>query len=140
MSDDRRRDDFLGGRARLAMLTTLRRDGSPLSIPVWFDWNGSAVSMFCAAGSPKLKRIEDDPRVTVLIANDRDEDEYWVSFDGNAEIAAAGGFDLAERLAARYWDLDDPERSNTLAEWRSGGDAAFRLITVEPTKIRTYGA
>lgn len=119
------------------MLTTLRRDGSPVTVPVWYEWDGQRILMFCGADSAKLKRIEHDPRVTVVVANDVDEVEYWVSFDGDAEVEP-GGFDLAERLAGRYWDLEDRGRASTLELWRSAKDDGFRQITLTPSRVRTY--
>ena len=52
-----RMDDFLAKRSRIAMLSSLRRDGRPLTVPVWFDWDGSVVRMFAGATSPKVTRL-----------------------------------------------------------------------------------
>ncbi len=131
-------DQFLARRPRYAMLTTLRGDGSPTTVPVWFEWNGRVVAMFCGATSTKLVRLRRDPRVTVLVGNEVDEPEYWVAFDGEARIGESGGSELAQRLAPRYWDLEDPQRAATLGQWTAAGDAGFRLITLEPEVIRTY--
>jgi hypothetical protein len=38
-----------------------------------------------------------------------------VSVAGPATVEPDGGHDLAARLAARYWDLDDPARADDLA-------------------------
>ena len=78
--------------------------------------------------------------VTVqLIANEHDEPEFWVAFDGDARIEAHGGLELAERLAARYWDLDQPAQAAALEAWQSAGDDAFRLIVLDAPTVRTYG-
>ncbi|MEM7340262.1 MAG: pyridoxamine 5'-phosphate oxidase family protein [Actinomycetota bacterium] len=131
-------DEFLTRRTRYAMLTTLRKDGSPTTVPIWYDWDGTVVSFFCGTTSIKLTRIARDPRVTLLVSNDVDEPEYWVAFDGIAEVSEASGLTLAEQLAPEYWDLDDPQRAGALATWRAAGAEAFRLVTVEPAAIRTY--
>jgi PPOX class probable F420-dependent enzyme len=128
---------FLSARARLAMLTTLRRDGSPTTVPVWFDWDGTELSIFCEAASSKLDRIRRDPRITVTVANDVDEPEYWVAFDGVARIEAGGGLDLAERLAPHYWDLSDPDRAAALEGWRTAGDEAMAKVVLRPDRVRT---
>ena len=130
--------DFLTARVRLAMLTTLRSSGAPISVPVWFDWADGRVSMFCAVNSAKLTRLARDPRASVLVPNDIDESEHWVSFEGEAEVEEQGGFELAERLAERYWDLQDPTRAETLATWRAFADGGFRKIVLTPTKILEY--
>ena len=43
---DAERDAFLSGR-RYGILTTLRADGAPVSVPVWYEWDGAALRMFC---------------------------------------------------------------------------------------------
>ena len=77
----------------------------PISVPVWFDWDGVTVQMFASADSPKMRRLQSDPRVSLLVSNDVDEPESWVAFDGSVTIDDSGGFELAESLAKRYWDL-----------------------------------
>ena len=39
------RDAFLSD-TRLGMLTMLNEQGNPLAVPVWFEWDESAVRMF----------------------------------------------------------------------------------------------
>lgn len=130
--------EFLAARPRMAMLSSLRSDGRPLTVPVWFDWDGSAVRMFAAADSPKVSRVQRDPRVSVVVANEHDEPEFWVAFDGDARIEAHGGLELAARLAARYWDLDQPAQAAALEAWQEAGEDAFRLIVLDDPRIRTY--
>ena len=99
---------------RYGILSTLRRDGSPIAIPVWFDWDGRSVRMFTNAGSPKLRRLATDARASVLVTNHIDEKEKWVAFDGTVAVSDDGGLELAEKLAQRYWDLNDPARASAL--------------------------
>lgn len=127
---------FLGARSRLAMLTTLRRDGTPTTVPVWFEWASGELSIFCEAASSKLDRIRRDPRISVTVANDLDEPEFWVAFDGVAAIEPDGGLAVAERLAPAYWDLSDPGRVATLAAWREAGDGAMARIVLRPERVR----
>lgn len=131
------RDQFLAT-PRLAVLLTNRQGGTPMGVPVWFDWDGEVVRMFAGDYTPKVRRLRRDPKASVLVTNRIDESERWVAFDGRVSISDTGGFELAERLAPRYWDLKDPARLQMLEFWRSGRDA-FCLLTLEPTKIRTGG-
>ena len=133
---DKERDSFLE-KPRYGTLNTLRRDGTPIGIPVWFEWNGEAVRMFTLGESPKIKRLEVDARASLLVVNELDEHETWVAFDGPIKIRENGGFDLAEKLSTRYWDLSDPKRRGTLESWREVA-TMFRLLEMKPTKIRTY--
>ena len=122
---------------RYGILSTLRRDGSPIAIPVWFDWDGSSVRMFTNAGSPKLRRLAHDARASVLVTNHIDEKEKWVAFDGTVAVSDDGGFELAEKLAQRYWDLNDPVRASALESWRAM-ESGWRLLEMVPDDVRTY--
>ncbi len=133
---DEERDEFLT-KPRLGMLSLLRTDGSPVSVPVWFEWRGDVVRMFTSVVSPKIERLKNDPRATLLVANDLDEHETWVAFDGEIEIQDEGGLELAEQLAPVYWDLSDAKRQKTLDFWREAA-AALRILELRPSKIRTY--
>jgi PPOX class probable F420-dependent enzyme len=135
INDDESRDLFLST-PRLAVLMTNRREGTPIGVPVWFEWDGSTVRMFAASTSPKVRRLRRDPRASVLVTNRLDEGECWVAFDGQVSISDTGGFELAERLAPRYWDLEDPERRDMLELWRKA-QAVLSLLTLKPTLIRT---
>jgi hypothetical protein len=62
----------------------------------------------------------------------------WVAFDGRATITRDGAFELAERLARRYWDMADPEEQTTVESWRKTS-AGLRVIEIIPTSVRWYG-
>jgi PPOX class probable F420-dependent enzyme len=134
---DEERDAFLA-EPRYGILTTLRGDGSPVAVPVWFDWDGAKVRMFTTEGTSKMRRIRNDARATVLVANNLDEKEKWVAFDGEVAIRDQGGLDLAMDLAERYWDLSDPDRAAALESWKRMKDI-WRLLELTPRSIRTYG-
>jgi len=133
---DADRDAFLAVN-RYGILSTLRRGGSPIAIPVWFDWDGSSVRMFTTAGSPKLRRLANDARASVLVTNHVDEKEKWVAFDGTVAVSDEGGLELAEKLAQRYWDLNDPIRATALKSWRAM-ESEWRLLEMVPDNVRTY--
>ena len=132
--DAAERERFLA-RTRLGILSSNRKDGRPLSVPVWFDWDGRTVRMFAAKDSPKVRRLTADPRVSLLAVNHLDEPEGWVAFDGEVTIGD-GDFALVEKLAERYWDLELPVPRDTLAAWRAAKDA-FCFLEFEPTEIRS---
>ena len=134
--DEAERERFLE-RTRLGILSSNRKDGRALSVPVWFDWDGHTVRMFAAKDSPKVRRLTRDPRASLLVTNHLDEPEAWVAFDGEVSIGD-GDFALVENLAARYWDLEQPGPRDMLAAWRGAKDA-FCLMTFEPTEIRSGG-
>jgi PPOX class probable F420-dependent enzyme len=133
---DEERDRFLE-EPRYGVLTILRTDGSPIAVPVWFDWTGEVVRMFTSVVSPKMERLKADPRASLLVVNHIAEHETWVAFDGVVSIQDEGGIELAEQLSSHYWNLSDPARQQTLEFWRNAA-AALRILELKPTRIRTY--
>ena len=63
------------------------------------------------------------------------ERERWVSVAGRATVEADGAHDLCSRLAARYWDLDDPVRADDLAAILA--DDQVRVV-IHPDKTSRY--
>ncbi len=134
---DEVRDAFLA-ETRIGILSTASEDGAPTSVPVWFEWDGSHARVFSNANSPKINRLERDPRVSLLVVNRVGEQEYWVAIDGKIEIRDEGAAELAKRLADRYWDMTDADHKKTVDMWVAD-DATLRLLEIVPTQIRTYG-
>jgi hypothetical protein len=88
----------------------------PQPRPVWFEATAEGtVQLFTAPDSLKLRHRERDPRASLVVAAPVGERERWVSVAGPTTVEPDGAHDLLDRLAARYWDLDDPTRSGQLA-------------------------
>ena len=62
-----------------------------------------------------MRRLRRDPRASIVVAAPVGEREHWASIAGTVSVELGGAHDLASRLAARYWDLDDPTRAADLA-------------------------
>jgi PPOX class probable F420-dependent enzyme len=129
---DEQRDAFLR-EPRIAVLTTLTQDGSPTGIAIWFEWDGSHARMFTTRDSPKIRRIEADPRVSLTVAEPAGVPEAWVTIEGEARVVE-GGFALAERLAPRYYPPEQAERA--LASWGAAADR-WVVIEVTPRRVRS---
>jgi PPOX class probable F420-dependent enzyme len=121
---------------RIAKLATLNADGSPTIVPVWFEWDGETAAVFTGRGSPKVRRLARDARVALSVEEGVGAREAWVTIEGNATIVDEGGYELAERLAHRYYE--EPRRSQALAEWAKMRDD-FVVLRITPTRIRTGG-
>jgi PPOX class probable F420-dependent enzyme len=133
--NDAERDAFLAT-TRLAMLSTLKDDGAPITVPVWFEWDGETVRMFSGATASKVRRLQRDARASVLIPNSPGEPESWVAFDGEVAISPDGAFELASRMAQRYWDMTDAGHAETVESWRKAA-AHLRLLQLKPRTIRS---
>ena len=121
---------------RVAILTMLTEAGGPVAVPVWYEWDGQRARIFTGAESRKVRRLQRDPRVSLLVARPAGEPEEWVALDGTITIYPQGAIALAELLAERYWDLSNESHAATLQSWRDQAET-LRVLELTPTKIRS---
>jgi hypothetical protein len=113
--------------------------GTPIAEPrpVWFEvTEDGAVQLFSLATSPKVRRVRREPWASLVAANEFAEPENWIAISGTATVEEDGAAELAARLGARYWDLDDPEKAATL---KSMVEADLVRIVIRPERISRYG-
>lgn len=60
--------------AHTGILTTLRRDGRPVSLPVWFATVGRTIYVRTPAKTRKVEHVRRDPRATFLV----ERGEKWI--------------------------------------------------------------
>jgi nitroimidazol reductase NimA-like FMN-containing flavoprotein (pyridoxamine 5'-phosphate oxidase superfamily) len=78
------------------ILTTLRRDGTPIALPLWYACLDRTI--YLQTRGRKLERIRHDPRASFLVeTGDHWADLKAVHLNGVAEIV-----DLDEALSARF--------------------------------------
>jgi PPOX class probable F420-dependent enzyme len=79
--------------AHTGIFTTLRRDGMPIALPVWFVVEDRTVAMMTPAGTKKLARIRHDPRASFLV----ESGECWAELRG---VHLTGRVEIVEDAAA----------------------------------------
>ncbi|KUI28684.1 pyridoxamine 5'-phosphate oxidase [Mycobacterium sp. IS-1742] len=108
----------------------------PQPRPVWFEvTDAGTVQLFTGPDSLKVRQQRRDPRASLVVAAPVGERERWVSVAGRATVEPDGAHDLAARLAARYWDLSDPARSEELAGML---DEDWVRLVIHPESVRRY--
>jgi PPOX class probable F420-dependent enzyme len=50
----------------IAWLTTVRADGQPQSVPVWFLWNDESFLIYSQPDRQKLRNISNNPRIDLI--------------------------------------------------------------------------
>jgi hypothetical protein len=135
------RDDDLALLVRplYAFLTVAPRGGRwPAPRPVWFEVTDDGdLQLFSVRGAPKLDRLREHPRASVVVAAPPGEPEHWVAVEGPVTLHDQGGAELAARLAERYWDLDEPGHRAALDGWRAGD--VVRIV-VHPELVHRFAA
>lgn len=127
------RDAFLQ-ETRIAKLATLNRDGSPTIVPVWFEWDGTHAALFTHRSSPKVARIRLHPAVALSVEEGVGVPEAWVTIEGVATIESDGGWDLANRLAQRYYTVE--KNRTVLPAWKRMADD-WAVVRITPRRIRS---
>ncbi|MEU8877714.1 pyridoxamine 5'-phosphate oxidase family protein [Streptomyces javensis] len=108
----------------------------PQPRPVWFEATAEGtIQLFTAPDSVKVRRLRRDPRASIVVAAPVGERERWLSVAGRTSVESDGAHELCARLAARYWDLDDPARAEDLAEILA--TEQIRLV-IHPETVRRF--
>jgi PPOX class probable F420-dependent enzyme len=71
-------ESFLA-RPLVAVLTTLKPDGSPTASPVWYEFDGGIFYFWIGAGSAKARNIRSNARAAVCIASHEEPYQYVVA-------------------------------------------------------------
>jgi general stress protein 26 len=122
-------------RPLFGFLTVAAGPQPPQPRPVWFEaTDHGTVELFTGPVTAKVRRLRHDPRASLVVAAPVGERERWVAIAGHTEVVADGAHELAARLAARYWDLDDPARAAELSDILA--DDQVRLIIHADTVSR----
>jgi len=130
MSNEQRRA-FLTAGARTVTLATLRADGRPHAVPVWFVLDGDDIVITIGETTVKGRNIARDPRVTAVV-DDEAPPYAFVSIDGTAELST-------DRAELRRWAGEIGRRY--LGEEGAEGFAEYAVSTgmvvarIRPTRI-----
>lgn len=132
---EREIDEFLAERGHLARIATVRADGAPSVVPVWFICEKGRILITPRKHSEFLQNIRRDPRVAITI--DEEAGGYRkVLFEGTARILYQPGEDRKwddtyRRIACRY--IDESSAAKYLSETR---DQPRALIGIERASAR----
>src|SRR5258707_4609216 len=116
--------DFLAERSHLARIATVRADGSPSVVPVWFIFEGGKVLITPRKHSAFLQNLRREPRVAITI--DEEAGRYRkVLFEGKAEI-------LFKACNDRKWD--DIYRLIACLYVAEASAGYYRTVTKDPQR------
>jgi PPOX class probable F420-dependent enzyme len=116
--------------AFVAVVTTLRPDGSPHNTVTWVDVDERGVSFNTVRGRAKPRHLEADPRVTLTVL-DPENPYRWISISGRAELTEEGADAQIDRLAKKYLGEDE-------YPWRRP-DETWVTVRITPEKIESTG-
>ncbi|MGH2679130.1 MAG: TIGR03618 family F420-dependent PPOX class oxidoreductase [Actinomycetota bacterium] len=115
----------------IAVLSTVRQDGSILLSPVWHEWRDGGFNVWTGANDVKSRHLRREPRASILVA----ESSYplrGAEVRGTARIVPEDAFETAIRIAGRYLG---PEKGEAYVRKVGGNDVTIRL---EPGELRAW--
>ncbi len=133
--NEREIDAFLAERGHLARIATVKSDGAPSVVPVWFIYENGSILITPRKNSEFLANVRRESRVAITI--DEEASGYRkVLFEGAAQILYQPGEDRKwddtyRRIACRYIDEESADRY--LSETR---DQPRALIGVERARAK----
>jgi PPOX class probable F420-dependent enzyme len=114
----------------VAVLATLRRDGSVLLSPVWHEWRDGGFNVWTDADDVKARHLRRDPRASILVAESR-QPLRGIEVRGVARIIEDAALETAVRIASRYIS---PERGAAYV----GSGANDVIVRLEPGDLRIW--
>jgi PPOX class probable F420-dependent enzyme len=116
-----------------AILALHRADGSILQTPIWYEWHDGAFRFQIPAGDRKIRMLERDPRVSLVVAEN--EHPYRaIEVRGRARMTADAYDEIGHAIVARYVLAHDPTAS--IESYLS--DIPGAIVTVEADSVRAW--
>jgi len=122
---------FLADGTRTGKLATVRADGRPHVVPIWFVVDGEDLAFTTGGGSVKARTMRRDPRVCLCVDDERPPFAFAM-VEGTASLSEdpAELLRIATAVGARYMG---PERAEEFGR-RNGGPGEL-LVRVAPSHV-----
>jgi PPOX class probable F420-dependent enzyme len=72
-------------REPVVWLSTVRPDGGPHLVPIWFSWDGEALLVFSKPHAQKVRNLRQHPSVMLALGNAEDDFDIGM-IEGRAEL------------------------------------------------------
>jgi PPOX class probable F420-dependent enzyme len=115
----------------VAVLATLRDDGSVLLSPIWYEWVDGGFNLWVEASNAKARHLRRDPRATIVVA-EAVAPLRGVEVRGTAQFIETDVTATARRIAARYIGDEDAAADT---EALQGADV---IVRIEPGHLRVW--
>ena len=116
-----------------AVLSTLRRDGSPYTIPLWYLWEGEVADDFHPSSNPPsghawflggetstwVRHLQHDPRMSLCI-DVEGPPAMHVGIDGTVEVSTEADsevWEIMRRLVVKYVGRGDPANDEAVEQY-----------------------
>jgi PPOX class probable F420-dependent enzyme len=120
----------------LGVIATVRRDGSPHVVPVWFRWDTGVVKLWTTETRVWVRNLLHDPRVAFSVQT-FEEPYPAVMMRGAATVATADDAATIEEIRAITRRYIIPEE---VEEYMAGWPDLRTIVTIVPARIVSWSA
>jgi PPOX class probable F420-dependent enzyme len=116
----------------LASVATVRADGRPHVVPVWYGLEGDALDVWTTDERAWVRNLQRDPRVAVSV-HEAEAPFRAVILSGSAEVVTADSEDVMrriERITERYVAAD------AVADYVAGWPSLRTIVTIRLADVR----
>ena len=118
-------------RPLVAVMVTLRADGSPHAIPIWYEYRDGEFIVFTSDTFVRVKNLRRDSRAAITVSN-HEAPYMYVSAEGPVSITSDGVAETGLSIARRYMG----ERGDRFLE--EVLDEHSVLLRLTPERILTW--
>jgi PPOX class probable F420-dependent enzyme len=125
-------------RDEMMWITTVRAGGQPQTSAVWFHWDSTDFLLVSQPGSPKIRNIEGNPRVSLNL-NGTGYGADLVVVEGTAEVVpeyASGPWPEPARIEAYYAKYEQTLKDDLRSSATEMAAAFSTALRVTPTRWR----
>jgi nitroimidazol reductase NimA-like FMN-containing flavoprotein (pyridoxamine 5'-phosphate oxidase superfamily) len=134
-------DEFLG-KGHTLMVSTIRKSGEPLTVPMWYVWMDGGFWIGTPSRSAKVQHIKRDPRVCCVV----EEGDKWVDLKvvvANCDaviVESEAELDKFKVAMDEKYQAFRPDRSNMPQATRNhySGDRAVIKMTPRVGEVRSW--
>lgn len=130
--------DFLVSMRVPCVLSTLRRDGHPITSSTWYGFSADGdVIIATPAARNKARNVQRDPRISFLL-DTRDRPYRGVAIEGIGEILQDPEGLLLDAIVGRYLEPEEAAQMRARLDAQDGQTERV-IIRLRPQRVRPWG-
>lgn len=122
---------------QIAWITSIRANGFPHAVPVWFLWLDGEVLILSEPGTVKVRNIRANPRVLVHLEAGESGEELTV-LQGRAQISEQSTSEWLERNGPAYGEKYASGLAGLNLTADTMGEKYSAVIRVVPNKLTAW--
>ena len=115
-------------------LATVRPDGRPHLVPVWFFWDGETITIYSEPNNQKLRNLQQNPNVSLALKRPDERDDV-VIVEGKAELLGKSAQTMNAPAYVEKYDRLIKEMQSDPDEMAA---AYSEMIRVTPTRFISW--